>query len=166
MPMDKWRGCGVDELPDLQGLECYAGVDLSKKIDLTSISFEFPLEDGRYLVLSHSFIPEDTLAEKRKTDKVPYDLWVKQGWITVTPGSVVDYQFIMQYIRDRSQEWVIKEICYDPYNATQFAQEMQSEGFEMVEIRQGVKSLSEPTKNVRELVLQGRIIHNNNSMPM
>ena len=164
MPMDKWKECGTDHFPDLYGTECYVGVDLSKKIDLTSVAFEFPLEDGRFAVLSHSFIPEDTLSQKRKTDKVPYDLWVKQGWITVTPGAVVDYQFIKKYILDRIAEngWKVQEICFDPYNATQFAQDMEAEGFTMVEIRQGTRTLSEPTKNFRELVLSGKIIHNNN----
>ncbi|MED0676977.1 terminase TerL endonuclease subunit [Aneurinibacillus thermoaerophilus] len=164
MSMNAWAECGKQEMPDLRGRECYGGVDLSKKIDLTSVAFEFPLGDDRYAVLSHSFIPEDTLAAKRKTDKVPYDLWVQQGWITVTPGAVVDYQFIMAYMKRLAEEneWSLREICYDPYNATQFAQDMQAEGYEMVEIRQGVRTLSEPTKNFRELVLQKKIIHNNN----
>lgn len=163
MPMDKWRECGSNEIPDLQGKECYAGIDLSKKIDLTSVGFEFPLGYDRYVVLSHSFMPEDTLAAKRQTDKVPYDLWVQQGWITVTPGAVVDYNFIKSYMMRMKEEqgWIIKESCYDPYNATQFAQDMDAEGYTMVEIRQGVKTLSEPTKNFRELVLQKKIIHNN-----
>lgn len=43
-----------------------------------------------------------------------------------------------------------------------FAQEMGAEGFEMVEIVQGIKTLSEPTKNFRELVLSKKIIHNRN----
>jgi len=139
MPMNKWKACGVDALPDLQGMECFVGVDLSKKIDLTSVAFEFVLEDGRYVVLHHSFLPEDTLAEKRQTDKAPYDLWVQQGWITTTDGAVVDYRYIMAYIKRmiRENEWKVREICYDPYNATQFAQEMETEGFTMVEIRQG-----------------------------
>lgn len=162
MPMDAWRACG-GELPDLTGRECFIGIDLSKKIDLTSIGFEFPLDDGRFAVISHSFMPEDTLKAKRQTDKVPYDLWVHQGWITTTPGAVVDYRFILQYIlkRVRENDWRVREVCYDPYNATQFAQEMETEGFVMVEIRQGVKTLSEPTKSFRELVLTGKIIHEN-----
>jgi len=164
MPMDKWKECGKTKIPDTRGREVYVGIDLSKKIDLTSISFSFPLENGTYLVKSHSFIPEDTLTEKRKTDKVPYDLWVKQGWLTVTPGAVVDYQFIKAYLLHLIEEngWIVKEICYDPYNATQFAQDMEAEGFLMVEIRQGVKTLTEPTSNFRELVLAGKIIHDNN----
>lgn len=164
MPMDAWSACGVDEMPDLSGREVYVGIDLSKKIDLTSVSFEFPLDDGRIAVKSHSFMPEDTLEIKKKTDKMPYDLWVKQGWITTTPGAVVDYRFIMAYVQrlEKEQGLIIKESCYDPYNATQWAQEMESEGYTMVEIRQGVRTLSEPTKSFREMVLSGKVIHDKN----
>ena len=96
----KWKNCKETvELSELKGLECTVGVDLSAKIDLTSISFEFK-KDDKYIVLSHSFMPEDTLAEKRQTDKVPYDLWVQQKWITTTPGAVVDYEYIKTHIRN------------------------------------------------------------------
>jgi phage terminase large subunit-like protein len=163
MSMSKWAECGTDELPDLRGKECFVGVDLSSKIDLTSVSFVFPI-DNKYVVLSHSFMPEETLAEKRKTDKVPYDLWVKKGWITTTPGAVVDYDFVKEYIikQEKENDWVIKEIDYDPYNATQFAQSMVNEGYEVVEIRQGFKTLGEATKNFREKVYKKEVIHNNN----
>ncbi|BCJ86462.1 terminase large subunit [Effusibacillus dendaii] len=164
MPMSEWRACAVTEKIDLDVRECYIGVDLSKKIDLTSIGGVIPLGDGRFYVWSHSFIPEDTLAIKRKTDKVPYDLWAKQGWLTVTPGAVVDYRFIHTHIKKLEQDnlWTIKEVCYDPYNATHFAQEMESDGYTMVEIRQGVRTLSEPTKFLRELVLSRKLIHDDN----
>ncbi|ABI36820.1 putative terminase large subunit [Geobacillus virus E2] len=164
LPLDKWRACAIKEQIDLDVRDCYVGIDLSMRIDLTSVSGIVPMDDGRFYVWSHSFIPEDTLAEKRRTDKVPYDLWVKQGWITVTPGAVVDYQFIQAYIKRLAEDkmWNIKEICYDPYNATHFAHEMEAEGYVMVEIRQGFRTLSEPTKRFRELVLSGKILHDDN----
>ena len=56
----------------------------------------------------------------------------------------------------------INQIGYDPYNATQFATDMEKEGFLMVEVRQGILTLSEPTKDVEALVLQKRIITNKN----
>jgi phage terminase large subunit-like protein len=56
----------------------------------------------------------------------------------------------------------INQIGYDPYNATQFAADMEKEGFIMVEVRQGILTLSEPTKDVEALVLQKRIITNKN----
>src|SRR5690606_9353956 len=109
-------------------------------------------------------MPEETLAVKRKTDKVPYDAWVRQGYITVTPGAVVDYQFIRQYIKDQVERngWDIQEICVDPWNATQFATDMMNDGFRVVEIIQGIRTLSEPTKHFREMVLAGKVIHDGN----
>lgn len=164
MDLNKWKICGTEKLPDLKGCECYVGVDLSSKLDLTSVGFVFPIEDGKYVVLSHSFMPEGRIQEKINTDKTPYDLWHSQGWITLTDGDVIDYRYIQDYIVAQAEKngWIIKEICYDPYNATQFANEMADEGYEMVEIRQGVKTLSEPTKNFRELVYSQKIIHDNN----
>ncbi len=165
MDMNKWKECGEEiDYSILKGLECIAGVDLSAKVDLTSIGFIFKLENGKYLVLGHSFMPEDTLQQKMKTDKVPYDLWVKQKHITLTPGAVVDYNFIMQYIKDFELEFgcKIKEICADPWNATQFMQDMESEGYLVVEIRQGIRTLGSPTKNFREQVYSKNVIHDKN----
>jgi phage terminase large subunit-like protein len=159
MDTSKWAIC-KDELPELSGLECYAGVDLSKKIDLTSAYFVFPY-NGAFIVKGHSFMPEDTFKEKMNTDKVPYDKWVREGYITLTPGAVVDYDFVEEWIISTSKEegFIVKEIDYDPYNATQFAQSMEREGYEMVEIRQGIPTLSEPTKDFREMVYKKKIIH-------
>ncbi|WHT92354.1 terminase large subunit [Bacillus cereus] len=164
MDISRWNKCDeVIELSELKGMECTVGADLSAKIDLTSVDFEFK-KDEKYIVISHSFIPEDTLVEKMKTDKVPYDIWAQQGWITVTPGSVVDYNFVKEYIKkmEADNEFKIKEICADPWNATQFMQDMEAEGYVVVEIRQGMATLSGPTKDFREQVYQKKIIHNNN----
>ncbi|PEF61154.1 terminase large subunit [Bacillus cereus] len=164
MDMSRWNKCDeVIDLSELRGMECTVGADLSAKIDLTSVDFEFK-KDEKYVVISHSFIPEDTLFEKMKTDKVPYDIWAQQGWITVTPGSVVDYNFVKEYIKtmESDNDFKIKEICADPWNATQFMQDMEAEGYVVVEIRQGMATLSGPTKDFREQVYQKKIIHNNN----
>lgn len=164
MPMDRWRACaaGLDNpMPDLGGRPCYIGVDLSSKIDLTSVAVEFPLGGGRFAVLSHSFIPEERLKERLKTDKQPYDAWARLGWLTVIPGAVVDQGAIIDWIEAQVAErgWRVREVCVDPWNATQFAVEMQRRGYTVVEITQGIRTLSEPTKDFRERVLRGEIIH-------
>ncbi|MGM0948348.1 MAG: terminase large subunit [Bacillota bacterium] len=166
MDMQAWTDCGSDKLPDLKNRECYVGIDLSKTIDLTAASFIFPLDDGSFAVESHGFMPEDTFHERMKTDNVPYDLWKKRGWLTTTDGAVVDYDYIRAYIKKMENEngWRIKEIGYDPYNATQFAQQMEADGYTMVEIRQGVATLSEPTKDFRAKVKAKKIIHPKNDL--
>lgn len=164
MPMDKWRACAATKdnpMPDLAGRECYIGVDLGAKIDLTSVAVEFPLEDGRFVVLSHSFIPEERLKERMKTDKQPYDSWARLGWLTVVPGAVVDQQVIIDWIESKVADygWRVREICVDPWNATQFSVDLQKLGYTVVEITQGIRTLSLPTKDFREKVLERKVIH-------
>ncbi|WP_246309275.1 terminase large subunit [Paenibacillus alginolyticus] len=166
MDMAKWRACGATDdnpFPELKGLPCFVGMDLSKKIDLTSVTFEFPLDDGRFAVKSHSFIPEETLKAKIASDGVRYDVWVEQGWITVTEGAVVDYRKVQSYIIEQSElnKWKIEEVCFDEWSAGLISQEMADKGYNMTEIPQRVTHLSEPTKNFREEVYQNNIIHEN-----
>jgi len=164
MDLSKWTKCsqefGLEKFKDREGT---AGVDLSATLDLTSVGFEFKI-DGKYYVFSHSFMPEERLKEKLSMDKVPYDLWVKQGWITLTPGEVIDYAFIIAYINKTSKEYgfIIKELCYDKWNANMFGTEMTNQGYVCVDIRQGMQTLGEPTKNFREEVYQGNVAHNIN----
>lgn len=187
MDMGAWRECANPNLSlaDFVGEECIVGVDLSAKIDLTSIGIIFKRE-GKYYVFSHSFMPEATLAARSKTDKIDYELWAKQGWITITPGAVVDYEFVKQYIRMIGKEFerddngnviyeengnpkikdllniTVKEIVTDPWNATQFMQDMEREGYVVIEARQGMRTLAGPTKDFREKVYSKKVVHNNN----
>jgi phage terminase large subunit-like protein len=163
MRMDKWAACGVDQLPDLEGKEVYIGVDLSSKIDLSSVIFEFR-DEGKFIIKSHSFVPEERIAERVNTDKVPYDLWVKQGHITATPGDVIDGRFIETYIREQVEKnkWKVKELCFDPWSATQFVQNLEDYGYLPVEIPQRLGILSEPTKDFRGQVYAGKVMHDNN----
>ncbi len=164
MDMSKWNDCGDAnlQLKDFEGHEAILGIDLSAKIDLTSLGII--IKADKYNVFSHSFMPEDSMREKVKKDKVRYDLWHEQEYITATPGSVVDYNFIKTYIKNLEEEYgiIVKEICYDPWNASQFAQDLESEGYMMIEIRQGIGTLGEPTKNFREEVYAKNVVHDKN----
>ena len=165
MNVQKWAACGSGALQDgdFSGQNVYVGLDLSAKIDLTSVGFEIKL-DEKYYVFSHSFMPEATLRVKEKTDKVPYALWVRDGWITLTPGEVVDYRMVIAYAKERvaAAGWRVAEWCFDPWGATQVSSDLIEEGETVVEIIQGIKTLSEPTKDFREMVYQGRVVHENN----
>ncbi|MBM7598479.1 phage terminase large subunit-like protein [Virgibacillus halotolerans] len=168
MNLDKWAACGVKkrkiDIPDVHGKDVIIGIDLSSTVDLTSVSFSISLENNEYAVFSHSFIPSETLQKKIQTDKVPYKLWVNQGWMTETEGATVDYRFMTKYIEEQVEKynWNVEEIAYDPHQGHYYAQEMTANGYTMVEIRQNIMSLSEPTKNFRESVLQNKIYHNDN----
>ena len=167
MNMTKWKLCGVSKdnpWPDIKGLEVTCGYDLSVIIDLTSIGFEIPLPDERIAVMSHSFLPEATLFAKMKTDKVPYDRWIKEGWITMTPGETVDYKAMFKWCMNfiKEQGLIEKDHCFDRYLANRLMPELSEDGHSIIDIAQGIPTLGEPTKDFRAKVYDKKIIHNNN----
>ncbi len=167
--MDKLKELFIphDEFCELvKNKSAYNGLDLSKTIDLTGVAHAFRVDHPKYkyAVTSHGFIPEERAEQHEQSDRVPYRMWGNAGHVTLTPGSVVDYGYIESYIEDKETEqgWKIEELCYDPYNAEYFTQRMELNGYTRVEIRQGVQTLSEPTKKLRELILQGEIVFEEN----
>ena len=169
--MAKWKERGaITELPvDPYGYDVYVGVDLSRRIDLTAAALVMPLDDDgttKYLVRAHGFIPEETIAAHEKTDKIPYRAWARAGYLTITPGDVVDYRFISTWIQEQVDTLGVnlREVCYDPYNATHFAQELDAQGIMTVEVRQGMRTLSEPTKAFREETYRDNILHEPNPL--
>lgn len=161
MDMEKWKLCEVSD-DELEGKPCFVGVDLSKRLDLTAVTSIFVLGEGKYAVRSKGFMPEEMLQQRMNTDRVNYSLWVDEGWITTTPGEVIDYDFVIDYIESLRSKYSIQEVCYDLYNATQWAQSMEKLGYLMIEVRQGVLTLNEPTKHFRECVYEQKIHHDGN----
>jgi len=167
--LGQWDECRVTttELLEMtRGRMCIAGVDLSKRIDLTGDGFVFYLDDGRLALSAHGFIPEEGVEKHEKTDQIPYRDWAKDGWITITPGNVTDYGFVQTHIADVELDkvWRVHELAFDPWNATHFASEMADDGYTTVEIRQGARTLSEPTKLLRELIGSKMIVHDGNPL--
>jgi len=167
MNMAKWKACGASKenpWPDINGLEVTCGYDLSVIIDLTSIGFEIPLPDERIAVMSHSFLPEGSLFAKMKTDKVPYDRWIKEGWITKTEGNTVDYRIMFKWCMEfiKKHGLIEKDHCFDRYLANRLLPELSEEGHNIIEIPQGIPTLGEPTKDFRAKVYDKKMIHNNN----
>jgi phage terminase large subunit-like protein len=149
-------------LPDLHGMDCYGGMDLSSVSDLTSTCLEFPLPNGEFGVISHYFIPEERALERERADKVPYSVWEKQGFVTFTPGETVDYEFVKHWFREMQKKFNIVQIGFDPYNAVQLSVEMEKEGFVMVQVRQGYLTLSPATKGIEKVYLDRKLVHGNN----
>lgn len=158
-PLDKWSD---KQLPVLDGMECYVGCDLASKIDIASITAVFPLENGDFAILNHNFMPGDSIAAREKQDKVPYSRWAKQGFITLTPGDVIDIDFIYKYIIDLTKRFKVVSIGFDPWNATALMTKTANAGLPTVEVRQGYKTLSEPTRFIKELMIQGKFVTGDN----
>jgi phage terminase large subunit-like protein len=163
MELTKWKKCQAEIIPDIQGKTVFAGVDLSSRLDLTSVFFEIPVDDY-YVQLSHSFIPEETLEYKRKHDKEPYDFWVKEGYITATPGAEVDYHLVLEYICQQYEKygWPKEQLGFDQAMSTWLEHELQELGFTPVAITQSYTGLSEATKDFRAKTYNRKTIHPKN----
>lgn len=171
MNMKKWNACKVGELPiDIEGKPVYVGFDMSAKIDLTSVAFIIPFKDGdtvKYILFSHSFIPNrQKLAERIAVDKMPYDAWERNGWLTVTDTEIVDQNAVMRYVVGFCKKYDLKIqcLCFDPNNAYKLMGELSDEGYDVVEVWQSHKSLNEATAGFREQVYCGNVIFLNNPL--
>jgi phage terminase large subunit-like protein len=160
LSMEKWDACGTS-LADLQGRECYAGLDLSSTTDITALVLIFPAE-ARFDVLPLFWVPEEGARQRERRDRVPYLQWIRQGYIEATPGEVIDYDRIRHKVNELGRQYHIREIAIDRWNATQLATQLEGDGFEIVAFGQGYASMNWPCKKLEELVLGGKIAHGGN----
>ncbi len=160
--MDRWDACNAPvDAEALRGRPCYGGLDLSSTQDLTALVLVFPPQgdDEKLAVLPYCWIPDETIDIRSRKDHVNYDLWKRQGYVLSTAGNVVDYDFIEQFILNLREQYDIREIAYDRWNAQQLVQHLTDEGLAMVPMGQGFVSMSNPTKDLMRLTLEGKIAH-------
>lgn len=162
-----WDPCGeAFDTSILEGRTCFAGLDLSTTTDISAFVLVFPPEEegGPVHVLPHFWIPSDNAERREKRDRVPYLTWGREKLITLTEGNVVDYRAIRKTINELGQRYLIREIAFDPWNASGICTDLMSDGFEMVSFRQGFGSLSGPTKRLESLVMSGMLRHGGNKV--
>jgi phage terminase large subunit-like protein len=171
--MTRWAACKVDEA-ELQSAikekaagRCYIGIDMSDKIDLTSVGFIFPFDvDGNkhYALVSHSFMPEEKFLENK--DNVPYDVWRKGGHLTVTDGSVINARAVIAWVVNKIEEngWSPAMVCFDSYQAMTLSPIIEEVGLTPVLVKQWIKYMTTPTKDFREAVYARRIMYSDNPL--
>lgn len=164
MDMAAWDRCGDPTLTidDIKHLPCWVPLDLATKIDIAAGPvLAYDQAKDRYLLVTRGrfWLPERAVETGRNSQ---YDGWVRAGYIVATPGEVTDYDMIEDQLRaDACMLQDLREVPYDPFQATQLAGHLLSEGLPMVEMRQAVQTMSEAMKLLEALVLQGptRFVH-------
>ena len=163
LPLEAWDDCDTPVNESLlQGQPCYGGLDLASTSDVASFVLTFPSERGeeeRYAWLPFFWIPQENMVERARKDRVPYDAWVRDGYITATPGNVIDYGYIIRDIEMLGERFNIQEIAFDRWGAFQVSQALEGAGFTMVGFGQGYASMASPTKELLRLVLNGLLAH-------
>ena len=139
---------------DFEDCFAFVGIDLGATSDLTAISVLINQEEKFYFK-NYYFLPSDCLTSSPNREK--YKLWVKQGFLNVTPGNVTDYDYITSKIQEINEEIPIVQISYDSWNATQFSIILTNLGFNMIPYSQSIGSMNRPTKEIQRLILSGKI---------
>jgi phage terminase large subunit-like protein len=151
-----------DKLPS-EERQCWGGLDISTKIDITAWVKLFAADrDGIMRVACRFWMPGDTIAERADRDRMPYRRWVDEGWIEATPGNVIDHAEIRAAILSDAERFDLQSVAFDPWNATQLGVELVEQGVEAVEFIQGLRSYTAPTKELQALVQGCRLDHGDN----
>ena len=148
---------------DLFDTYAVGGVDLSSTTDLTCATLLIMKKNKKYVIQQY-FIPDERLEFKIKDDKIPYDVWEKRGLVTICEGAKVNYSDVTQWFLKMYNEFDISTlwIGYDPWNSQYWVEEMREEGFQMLEVRQGAKTMSNPMKQLEADLIEKNVNYNNN----
>ena len=157
-----WEGCGA--LPDdLAGKRVYGGLDLSSVSDLTALVLVS--DDGD--VHPTFWLPGDGLAEKSRTDRVPYDIWARDGWLETTPGRSIEYEFVAHYLRYVFDTCDVQALAFDRYNMRFLKPWLERVGFteaeleRFIEFGQGFVSMSPALRELESMLLNKKLRHGN-----
>ena len=160
-----WKNLCIDpdlRIEDFLGKPCTLALDLATKIDIAAKVYLFRLDServrGKYAVFGTFYIPEDSL-ERGNPNYDFYRGWAEQDRLVMTPGNVIDFDFIERDLLEDHRKFQVTEVGFDPFQANQLSTRMLAEGLPMVEIPQTVRQLSEPMKELGARIQQGSTRH-------
>jgi phage terminase large subunit-like protein len=171
-----WHTCGGPVAALEDGAVIYGGLDLSEVSDLTALVLVTPVREGliapietQWHVHPTFWLPADGLSDKAKKDRMPYDLWAKEGQLVPTPGPVVDYEYVAAHLWELSQRYDIRKIAFDRWNWKHLAPWLSRAGFTDAQLDgndaifepmgQGMQSMSPALRDLESAVLTGSLVH-------
>ena len=153
--------CTLVDFPDLAGRPCYGGLDLSSTQDLTAFVLVFPpqAEDEPFHVIPFAWVPSEAIRERSRADRIPYDIWQRQGFIEAVAGSVIDYGPILARIDELAKKYDLRAIAFDRWGASRVVNDLTEAGMTVLEFGQGFASMSPPCKELEKLILERKIAY-------
>lgn len=149
---NEWKSC-----------YCIGGCDLSSTVDLTAATI-MGVVKGKIYVKQMYWIPTNALEKKVIEDKIPYDKWLKSGYLRLSGENKIDYHDITKWFIEQVEQNDLRPLWvgYDSWNAQFWCDEMKENGFDMIEVRQGFKTESSPLKQMKADLMDKKINYNNN----
>jgi len=159
-----WKACNAAPKA-IDNVTIYGGLDLSEVRDLTALVL-IGRVDNVWQVHPTFWLPENNLEAKARTDRIPYDLWKRQGWLQTTPGKSVSYEYVAQHMRQLFLRFRIEKIGFDRWNMKHFKPWLVQAGFseqeiqnKFVEFGQGTQSMSPALRELESMILEQEIAH-------
>jgi phage terminase large subunit-like protein len=163
LSLDRWDQCGGQVVADdLEGQPCYGGLDLSQTRDLTAFSLIFPTPDG-LKVLSRVWAPEDGIWRNEGRNAELYREWASRGFLTLTPGEVIDYEFVEQQIVEDAARFDLRKLFADRAMALHLCLRLKdTHGIEVEFLPQTPMALNGPTRELERIILNKQLVHGGN----
>jgi phage terminase large subunit-like protein len=154
-----WESCSGAPSPMLDQT-VFVGLDLSARTDLTAAVAVWE-QDERWHVACRFWTPREGLRERAQVDRVPYDVWVRDGHLITTPGRTVDYAVVAADILDWLSDCEIAAIAYDRWRIDLMKKEFSELGVDlpMVSFGQGFRDMSPALDTLEADLLNQRIRH-------
>ena len=161
IPDDIWMSCSGK--PICEG-RCYGGLDLATVGDVAAYVLFFPESNS---VLPFFFVPEEVVDDRSRKEGINYDVWVRQGFMTATPGNIIDYDYILDAMIESRDKYDVRMIGYDRYLMKDIANKFSHRDVDLTKwplepVGQGYVSMSEPTKDIERMANGGKFRHGGN----
>lgn len=160
MPLTLYDACrSTKTWADLKGKKCYSGLDLSSTTDLTADGLIFPPQEGldKYVFTTRQWIPRDNMRERVLRDHVPYDEWARAGYIDVTPGDVVDYDYVKAELIRFAADFQVQAWGNDPWGAEKLRQDLLTDDIELLAVKPDIATMSPAMKEIERLMKAGMV---------
>jgi phage terminase large subunit-like protein len=147
------RSAGVVDEELLRDRVCLGGLDLASVSDVTALCWLFDDEAGGFDSLYRFWVPDAAMESLDYRTAGAATVWVREGWLTVTPGNVTDYAFVRAAIGSDRERFNVQRIGYDRWNSSKLVNELLEDGVPLLPVGQGYASMSGPMKQIQRLVL-------------
>jgi phage terminase large subunit-like protein len=159
-----WKACGLPGQGQLAGRPCFAGLDLGATRDMTALVlvFKTSADDGRgFDVLPFCWLPGETLQEREDEDRMPYQVWAKDGKLLTFPGRSTDPKAVALKIAELHGQHRIQKLAFDRWRIEDLARELNAIGCDvpLVPWGQGFKDMSPAVDELERLVVEQKLRH-------
>lgn len=164
VPANLWRTSGADyRIEDFHGQPCWVGLDLSATTDTTAMVLLF-CRDALWWCWPYFWLPKEGLSKKAQTDKVPYDVWEREGHLLTTPGRAIDQIYVAKKAAEIAQRFQVQTVAYDRMFLKFLQPQLNREGvtLPMQEFGQGTVSMSPAISAFETALLNGEVRHPRN----